>query len=76
MNIFTELSVSSLSRANLAPNGFTASTPIQVMAIQQALAGCDLVTIVQTGTSKTLAFVLPVIQAVAERGIPAERVGQ
>jgi len=57
--------------ANLARNGFTAPTPIQAMAIEPALAGQDLVATAQTGTGKTLAFVLPIIQTLAERRAPA-----
>ena len=57
--------------ANLARTGFTAPTPIQAMAIEPALAGKDLVATAQTGTGKTLAFVLPIIQTLAERRTPA-----
>jgi len=56
-------------KANLAQNGFVEATPIQSMAIEPALAGQDLVATAQTGTGKTLAFVLPVIQSlIAKQG--------
>src|SRR5438132_6964281 len=71
MKTFSEISLSPLLKANLARNGFTEPTPIQAMAIEPALAGQDLVATAQTGTGKTLAFVLPVIQALAERQTPA-----
>jgi len=71
MKTFSELSLSPLLMANLARNGFTAPTPIQAMAIEPALAGQDLVATAQTGTGKTLAFVLPIIQTLAERRAPA-----
>src|SRR5271166_6217198 len=71
MKTFSELSLSPLLMANLARNGFTAPTPIQAMAIEPALAGKDLVATAQTGTGKTLAFVLPIIQTLAERRTPA-----
>jgi len=58
-------------KANLARNGYKLPTPIQAMAIEPALAGKDLVATAQTGTGKTLAFVLPVIQALTERRAPA-----
>lgn len=42
--------------------GFTTPTPIQAQAIPHALAGRDVVGIAQTGTGKTFAFGLPMIQ--------------
>jgi len=42
-------------------------TPIQAAAIAPALAGQDLIATAQTGTGKTLAFVLPVIQLLTSR---------
>ncbi len=49
-------------QSNLARNGFTEPTPIQALAIEPALAGRDLIATAQTGTGKTLAFVLPMIE--------------
>ncbi len=43
--------------------GYTAPTPIQEAAIPPALAGHDLIGTAQTGTGKTAAFVLPMLQA-------------
>ena len=42
-------------------HGFTTPTPIQVKAIPVALAGEDLIGTAQTGTGKTAAFVLPIL---------------
>ena len=42
--------------------GFTAPTPIQAQAIPGVLAGRDLMGLAQTGTGKTLAFGLPLVQ--------------
>jgi ATP-dependent RNA helicase RhlE len=61
MKNFSELSLSALLKSNLARNGFTEPTPVQAQAIEPALAGKDLVATAQTGTGKTLAFVLPMI---------------
>jgi ATP-dependent RNA helicase RhlE len=43
--------------------GYTSPTPIQVKAIPLVLAGHDLVGVAQTGTGKTLAYLLPILQA-------------
>jgi len=45
--------------------GFTAPTPIQARAIPPALAGRDVLGCAQTGTGKTAAFVLPLLQRLA-----------
>ena len=42
--------------------GYTAPTPVQEAAIPPALAGLDIVGTAQTGTGKTAAFVLPILQ--------------
>ncbi len=65
MKTFSELPLLPVLKANLAQNGFVEPTPIQSMAIEPALAGQNLVATAQTGTGKTLAFVLPVIQSLA-----------
>jgi len=43
--------------------GYTETTPIQEAAIPPGLDGCDLVGTAQTGTGKTAAFVLPMLQS-------------
>ena len=58
---FSELSLSAPLKNNLAKHGFAQPTPVQAQSIPPALAGRDLVATAQTGTGKTLAFVLPVI---------------
>jgi ATP-dependent RNA helicase RhlE len=45
--------------------GFTTPTPIQTKAIPEALAGHDLIGIAQTGTGKTAAFALPLLQTLS-----------
>ena len=42
--------------------GYTQPTPIQLQAIPPVLAGSDLMAGAQTGTGKTAAFVLPILQ--------------
>src|SRR5579864_438978 len=42
--------------------GYTAATPIQLQAIPAVLQGRDVLAGAQTGTGKTAAFVLPILQ--------------
>ncbi len=49
----------------LAAEGYTTPTPIQLQAIPFALAGRDVQGIAQTGTGKTAAFALPILQRLA-----------
>ncbi len=63
MKNFTELPLTSVLQANLLKNGFTQPTPVQALAIEPALAGRNVVATAQTGTGKTLAFVLPVLHS-------------
>src|SRR5438552_8898645 len=49
----------------LAAEGYDNPTPIQSQAIPQVLAGRDLCGIAQTGTGKTAAFALPILQRLA-----------
>ena len=53
--------------------GYDEPTPIQAQAIPHALAGRDLIGCAQTGTGKTAAFALPILQHLA--GSPARRRG-
>jgi ATP-dependent RNA helicase RhlE len=46
----------------VAAEGYTTPTPIQTRAIPQVLSGRDLCGIAQTGTGKTAAFALPILQ--------------
>lgn len=51
----------------LAQQGYTTPTPIQKKSIPDLLAGKDLMGIAQTGTGKTAAFVLPILQRMTEK---------
>lgn len=48
--------------AGVQAQGFTVPTPIQSQAIPPGLAGRDVLGLAQTGTGKTAAFVLPILQ--------------
>ncbi len=52
----------------LADYGYTQPTPIQSAAIPPALAGHDLLAAAQTGTGKTAAFALPLLQKLSTSG--------
>jgi len=58
----------------LAAEGYETPTPIQAQAIGPLLAGRDLLGIAQTGTGKTAAFGLPLLQKLAaERPAPSAK---
>jgi ATP-dependent RNA helicase RhlE len=62
MTTFTELPLSAALQQKLAAAEFITLTPIQERAIQPALEGKDVIGTAQTGTGKTLAFLIPVIE--------------
>jgi len=68
---FTDLDlIEPLLRALRAKN-YTEPTPIQAQAIPPLLAGKDLLGVAQTGTGKTAAFGLPILQHITEARSPA-----
>ncbi len=62
---FSELGLAPALLAVLERLEFTVPTPIQTKAIPIAVTGKDIIGIAQTGTGKTLAFVLPLLQQVS-----------
>jgi ATP-dependent RNA helicase RhlE len=71
---FSEFSVSPSMKARLKAGKFLVPTPVQAAAIPQALEGKDLIATAQTGTGKTLAFLIPVMEKLAKqsaRGVSA-----
>jgi ATP-dependent RNA helicase RhlE len=79
MKNFSELSLSPVLVSNLTRNGFVTMTPVQTEAIPPALDGRDLIATAQTGTGKTLAFVLPLLETLLKhktaKGIQADARG-
>ena len=65
MTLFTELSLSPSMQRQLAEAGFTQPTPVQAAAIPPALLGQDILATAQTGTGKTLSFLVPLIEHLA-----------
>jgi len=62
MQNFSELPISNYTMERISAAGFSIPTPVQAAAIPQALAGKDVLATAQTGTGKTLAFLIPVIE--------------
>ena len=65
MTEFSDLGLSASTLKAVADTGYTTATPIQAQAIPVALAGRDVLGIAQTGTGKTAAFTLPMIDRLA-----------
>ncbi|MDE2487277.1 MAG: DEAD/DEAH box helicase, partial [Alphaproteobacteria bacterium] len=61
MTEFSELGLSPETLQAVADTGYHTATPIQAQAIPVALSGRDVLGIAQTGTGKTAAFTLPMI---------------
>ncbi|WP_416899762.1 MAG: DEAD/DEAH box helicase [Minwuia sp.] len=65
MTNFTELGLAEPLLRALADEGYDQPTPIQQKAIPVLMNGGDIVGIAQTGTGKTAAFVLPILNVIA-----------
>lgn len=63
---FTSLGLSDQLVQGILATGFTAPTEIQSRAIPVALSGKDIIGAAQTGTGKTAAFVLPLLQRLSQ----------
>jgi len=70
MQNFSELQISKYTKERLAFAHFSTPTPVQAAAIPQALEGKDVLATAQTGTGKTLAFLIPVIEHMLQENTP------
>lgn len=61
---FPELGLADTTLRGLSELGFETATPIQALAIPVLLRGVDLIGLAQTGTGKTAAFGLPLVEKV------------
>jgi superfamily II DNA/RNA helicase len=61
---FADFAVDERLKANIAAKGYVTPTPIQDQSIAHVLAGKDIVGIANTGTGKTAAFLIPLIDKV------------
>ena len=62
---FSNLGLSANLLATVAREGYTEATPVQAAAIPFVLAGRDVLAAAQTGTGKTAAFTLPILERLA-----------
>ena len=64
---FKDMPLSAGLQQKLAHSHFTTPTPVQASAIPPALEGKDVLATAQTGTGKTLAFLIPIMERLAAR---------
>lgn len=65
VNSFSSFALSDILKRNIAARGYTTPTPIQDQTIPLILEGKDVIGIANTGTGKTAAFLLPLLNKVA-----------
>jgi ATP-dependent RNA helicase RhlE len=71
---FSQLGLSTAQVRSCESLGYTEPTPIQKQGIPVILSGQDLIGCAETGTGKTAAFLLPLIQKITEKPRPGVRV--
>ena len=64
---FNNLNLIPALKKALTKQGYVTPTPIQAKSIPGLLLGKDLIGIAQTGTGKTAAFILPILQRMTEK---------
>lgn len=67
---FEGLSLSAPMLESLANMGFVTPSPIQIELIPRALAGVDVIGQAKTGTGKTAAFIIPILERLVEQNAP------
>ncbi|MGH9357991.1 MAG: DEAD/DEAH box helicase [Terriglobia bacterium] len=70
MQNFSELPLSPYTQERITSARFSTPTPIQAAAIPNALEGKDVLATAQTGTGKTLAFLIPVMEMLLRQNAP------
>jgi ATP-dependent RNA helicase RhlE len=71
---FSQLGLAAAQVRSCESLGYTEPTPIQAQGIPVILSGQDLIGCAETGTGKTAAFLLPLIQRMTEKARPGVRV--
>jgi ATP-dependent RNA helicase RhlE len=67
MQSFSDFSISPSLKERLHGAQFSTPTPVQAAAIPQGLEGNDVIATAQTGTGKTLAFLIPVMEKLSQQ---------
>jgi ATP-dependent RNA helicase RhlE len=70
VNDFSTLSISAYTQERLGLARFLTPTPVQAAAIPKALEGKDVLATAQTGTGKTLAFLVPIMDHLLQQNTP------
>ena len=70
MQNFSELPISPSLKERLAAARFFVPTAVQAATIPHAMEGKDVLATAQTGTGKTLAFLIPVMEKLVQRNAP------
>jgi ATP-dependent RNA helicase RhlE len=68
--LFSDMAISAYTKERLAFRKFSIPTPVQSSSIPHALAGKDVLATAQTGTGKTLAYLIPVIERMLKEKTP------
>ena len=66
MSQFSDMPLSAVLQQRLAAAQFTTPTPVQAASIPPAMRGQDVLATAQTGTGKTLAFLIPIIERLSQ----------
>jgi ATP-dependent RNA helicase RhlE len=69
-SLFSQMTISDYTKERLAAAGFSIPTPVQSAAIPRALEGKDVLATAQTGTGKTLAFLIPILEKMLTNDAP------
>lgn len=72
VNKFADFKINSVIKSNISKKGYVDPTPIQDAAIPHVLKGHDVVGIANTGTGKTAAFLIPLLDKIVNN--PREKV--
>jgi ATP-dependent RNA helicase RhlE len=67
---FSEFSISAYTKERLSAARFAIPTPVQAAAIPEALEGRDVLATSSTGTGKTLAFLIPIMERLLSQNKP------
>ncbi len=70
MQSFSELPISQYTQERLSSARFSTPTPVQAATIPRALEGKDILATAQTGTGKTLAFLIPILEHLLQNDTP------